>query len=433
MSLDLSAGVPDPTGAHSIGRLPMSTLRRPTAVDLDGQWRFQLLEHPTAELTDGWESVTVPELWTMREPTDGPHYTNVPMPFEEIPPDLPRRNPTGVYQREFANPGSQPGERVILRVGAAESYLRVFVNGSLIGSASDSHLASEFDITDYLHDDDNVLTLVVTKYSLGSYLEDQDHWWHGGISRSVDLVVVPKVRIDDVVVGADFDAATGHGSLALEVITTGIAQMENHGYTVSANLGVPEVREYTAPVVGRLETMTLPKPPDVRTERPPARMPDGFMDLLSIRAAGAPVPERLAQAAAIFGQTRTHAVPSGRARLTASDLQVAPWSAESPTLYPLVVSLLDAEGAVVDQLTQQIGFRRVEIVGRDLLINGKRVLIQGVARHDHHPQTGRVLTHADLERELQAIKLANINAIRTSHYPNDPYVLDLCDEYGLYV
>ncbi|MCL2594095.1 MAG: DUF4981 domain-containing protein [Promicromonosporaceae bacterium] len=429
MGINLTTGVPDLLGAHSVNRLPMGTLHRPATLNLDGEWEFQLLERPDAPLGAAWKRVTVPELWTMREAIDGPHYTNVPMPFEEVPPHLPRRNPTGVYRRTVACE-VRPGARSILRVGAAESYLRVFVNGVLIGSASDSHLASEFDVTDYLVTGENELTLVVTKYSLGSYLEDQDHWWHGGVARSVDLVVVPEVRLTDMVAAADFDPATGLGSLALEVTTEGIAHLEEHGYTLRIEA---LDTEHVVEVVGRLETMTLPKPPDVRSERPPARMPDGFMDLLSIRAAGAPVPERLAQVAAIFGQTRTHTVPSGRARLVFEACKVQPWSAERPVLYPLVVTLHDATGVELDRVEQRVGFRRVEVVGRDLLINGQRVLIQGVARHDHDPQTGRVLSREALTAELQLIKRSNINAIRTSHYPNDPYVLDLCDEYGLYV
>lgn len=179
--------------------------------------------------------------------------------------------------------------------------------------------------------------------------------------------------------------------------------------------------------------MTLPKSIDERGSKPSPRFPSDFMDLLSIRAAGAEVPARFEAIAKNFAQTVTHDISAGRARFERDGLDVAPWTAETPHLENVVVRLLDAGGKIVDEVSVRIGFRRVEIRGRDLLVNGQRILIQGVARHDVDPRTGRVMTRESLLKELSLMKRSNINAVRTAHYPNDPVFLDLCDEIGFYV
>lgn len=428
-STDFTAMPADFSGLHPVGRLPMTSLRRPVDVDLDGSWDFQLLERPDAPVSDVWGKTTVPGLWTMSEPTDPPHYTNVPMPFDEIPPELPKRNPTGLYRRNFES-SPEPGNRAILHVGAAESALRVFINGAPVGLSTDSHLAAEFDITEHIAQGSNEIMLVVTKFSAESYLEDQDHWWQAGITRPVYIYTVPEVRIDDVVAVPDYDADSGKGSLTVDIVTTGLAHLSAVDWSVQvAVLG----REETLPIAPRRATMTLPKPTDERASKPSPRFPSDFMDLLSIQAAGAEVPERFAAIAGNFAQTVTHETAAGKARFERKELDVAPWTAETPHLESLVVRLLDAEGKVVDEVGLRIGFRRVEIRGRDLLVNGRRILIQGVARHDVDPRTGRVMTRDSLLAELSLMKRNNVNAVRTAHYPNDPVFLDLCDEIGFYV
>ncbi|WP_432246172.1 glycoside hydrolase family 2 TIM barrel-domain containing protein (plasmid) [Arthrobacter sp. G.S.26] len=419
----------DVTGLHPVGRLPMTSLRRPADVDLNGVWDFQLLERPDAPGSDDWGATTVPGLWTMSDPTDPPHYTNVPMPFDEIPPALPRRNPTGVYRR-VVDLSPAPGHRTILHVGAAESLLRVMVNGVPVGLSNDSHLAAEFDLTDVVTQGRNELVLVVTKFSAESYLEDQDQWWHGGITRPVFIYTVPEVHIEDVVVLADYDARDGKGSLTVEVVTAGLAHLTTvdcHAEVIA--LGTAE----TQPIGPRRAAQTLPKPSDERGNKPAAHLPADFMDLLSIRAAGAAVPERFAAIAGAFAQTVTHETSAGRARFERAGLDVAPWTAETPHLEELTVRLRGADGKILDEVIVRIGFRRVEIRGRDLLVNGRRILVQGVNRHDFDPRTGRIMTRESLLEELSLMKRNNINAVRTSHYPNDPVFLDLCDEIGLYV
>ncbi|MGW0246160.1 glycoside hydrolase family 2 TIM barrel-domain containing protein [Nocardia goodfellowii] len=427
--LDLTAMPYDDSGFHSVGRLPMHGIRRVAEIDLDGDWEFQLLETPGQRLGDQWRRVVVPELWTMREDSDRPHYTNVPMPFDEVPPQIPRRNPTGVYRREFdlADPGER---RVVLHVGAAEGLLRAFVNGRPVGLSTDSHLAAEFDVTDACVPGANTVTLAVSKWSSVSYLEDQDQWWQSGISRSVFLYTVPVQRLADIVVHADFEPETARGALRVEIATAGLDQLSESTWSVQVEaLG----RTVTLPVAPRRSAPSLPLPTDDRSVRPQPRMPGDFMELLSLKAADAPIPERLAPFASRFGQALEPVSAAGTAELAWDDLAIAPWTAETPGLYALVVRLVAPDGTVTDEYRTRMGFRRVRIEGRDLLVNGERILIQGVNRHDVDPRTGRVFTRDALLADLALLKRCNFNAIRASHYPNDPEFLALCDEIGFYV
>ncbi|MEA2629905.1 MAG: beta-galactosidase, partial [Chloroflexota bacterium] len=164
------------------GRLPMHSVAHAERLPLDGRWRFQLLEGPDHEAGPDWDEADVPGLWTMAGTWDQPHYTNVQMPFEGRPPEIPERNPTGVYEREFQVPQEWAGRRIVLHVGAAESVLLVALNGAEIGVGKDAHLASEFELTGLLRPGTNTLNLRVVKWSDATYVEDQDQWWHGGIS-----------------------------------------------------------------------------------------------------------------------------------------------------------------------------------------------------------------------------------------------------------
>ncbi|MQA33756.1 glycoside hydrolase family 2 TIM barrel-domain containing protein [Modestobacter roseus] len=407
----------------------MHSLRREPEVPLDGLWDFQLLPSPTAARSNRWATVQVPELWTMREPADPPHYTNVPMPFDEVPPAVPRANPTGVYRRTVSL-SLRPGRRTVLHVGAAEGLLRAFVNGRPVGLSSDSHLAAEFDVTDAVVEGPNTVELVVSKWSAVSYLEDQDQWWQAGISRSVFLYSVPEVHLADLRVVADLDPATGRGSLQATVQTNGLAHLRDVEHTLQVEvLG----RTEEVPVAPRVTAPTLPRGGDDRSTRPEPRLPADFMDLVSLNAASAPIPPEFRATPGMLGQQHRSSSPAGTAVVFLGDLDVRPWSAETPHLEELVVRLVDGGGEVVDETRTRIGFRRVRIEGPDLLVNGRRVLIQGVNRHDVDPCTGRVLSQERQLAELSLLKRCNVNAIRTAHYPNDPSFLDLCDRLGFYV
>jgi beta-galactosidase len=429
---DLTAMPWDDSGFHAVGRMPMHGLRRPAEIDLDGAWDFQLLASPTAPVGEIWKTIDVPGLWTMSEPADRPHYTNVEMPFDEVPPHVPARNPTGVYRRSFTL-RPEPGRRVVLRVGAAEGLLRVFVNGRPVGTSADSHLAAEFDITDACAaspSGEQRVELVVSKWSSVSYVEDQDQWWQAGLSRSVSVYTVADKRLADLKVVADFDPATRRGTLTVDVTTAGLDGPGVGGWTVLVDV---VGQRTSAPVTPRRPAPRLPPLTDDRSSRPPSLIPPDLMHLPSMLAADAPIPAQWEPAAAMMRQSLRPPPVAGTAVLELTDLDVEPWSAESPHLQRLVVRLADQDGRVVDESTVQVGFRRVRIDGRDLLVNGRRILVQGVDRHDVDPVTGRVVTPDRLLAELTLLKRFNVNAIRTSHYPNDPLFLELCDEIGFYV
>ncbi|MFP3463866.1 glycoside hydrolase family 2 TIM barrel-domain containing protein [Leifsonia sp. SIMBA_070] len=421
----------DRSGLHAVNRLMTSTLRRPAELSLDGVWQFQLLPSDTAPSTGAWQDVVVPSLWTMSSEEDRPQYTNVPMPFEEVYPTVPAHNPVGVYRREFEfTPGS--GRRPILHVGAAEGYLRVTVNGIPVGTSGDSHLAAEFDLNGVLVEGTNLLELSVSKWSSASYLEDQDQWWQSGISRPVYLYSITDISLADVSVVADFDPESRLGSLSVVAATSGL----KHQPAVEHSIRIRVLGETRSTgIAARTPTKTMPPPERDRSERPPQRFPEDFMDMLSLTAADAPPPPEFIAPASAVGDTtpQTAQADPGCARVDLTQLHVKPWSAESPELEDLVVELLNPDGDVVDSTALRIGFRRVRVEGRNLLVNGEPILIQGVNRHDVDPVTGRVMTRERFMSELALLKRFNVNAIRTSHYPNDPVFLDLCDEYGFYV
>ncbi|WP_284984472.1 glycoside hydrolase family 2 TIM barrel-domain containing protein [Arthrobacter sp. efr-133-TYG-118] len=407
----------------------MHSLRRLPELILDGEWSFQLLPTFEHELGPEWTSVTVPELWTMREPEDPPHYTNIDMPFDLVPPYIPETNPTGVYRKTFRLDATGE-DRIILHVGAAEGYLQVFLNGDPVGESTDSHLAAEFDITDFCVPGFNEVELRVAKWSFHTYLEDQDQWWQAGISRPVEIHRVPRVGLRDVVVRADFDPDQGTGSLEVVASTSGLEYEEERTHSIRVMaLGLQAAQG----VVPRSRPQTIPAGVADRSARPPQSLPDGFMDILSLSAARVAMPPPLAQAAQFMNPGAESAAIPGSSKVRLDDLDVQPWSAERPHLETVVVELLDDAGAVIDRTEVRTGFRRVEIVGRDLLVNGRRIWIQGVNRHDFNPDTGRVLSRDDMIADLSLLKRFNFNAVRTSHYPNDPVFLDLCDEFGIYV
>lgn len=365
----------------SWGRLPMNAVdRRSGALSLDGSWRFQLLPTPTSAPGLAWSSLQVPGSWTTQDTDDLPQYTNFKMPWGEFPPTSPDANPTGVYEREVDVPAEWAGRRIVLQVGAAESVLLVHVDGRPVGVSKDSHLAAEFDLSDVVRPGERaLLRLTVVKWSDASHLEDQDQWWHAGINRSVLLYATDPLRLADVTVRTRCD-----GGLRVD------CQVRDAGGAL------PQGWYVTGELDGQLLTQ------DAEYER--FKEEDGRVsDFL------------------------------GEARLTTVVAGVRAWTAETPELYELTVRLHRADGSVADTSHHRVGFREVEIRGRDLLLNGERVYIRGVNRHDFHPLTGRTVSYDDMRADLVTLKRFGFNAIRTAHYPNDPTLLDLADELGFYV
>ena len=440
----------------SLNRLPMHSVPHGDRVPLDGQWQFQLLPSPESEPGPEWGAAAVPGCWTMSgygDVSDLPHYTNVQMPFPGQPPEPPAANPTGVYRREFDLPAAwSDGRRVVLHVGAAESVLIVTLNGTDIGISKDSHLAAEFDVSMFVRPGANELTLRVVKWSDASFIEDQDQWWHGGITRPVFLYSTPRVHMADIraIAGLTEDLATGTLELAVQVAFDGAAA--GTGWTVRAKLG-----EAVLPAGGPLESaagegaaahptamwtagnanpgevpVTVPTTgpqPSRAHERPMSRHRTALTGKL---VAGIEfTPEEAAQWA--IEATELRKPLDGRVTMSAQIPGVRRWSAEQPALYPIEVMLCSPAGAVVEEAHLRVGFRRVEISGLHLLINGKAVLIRGVNRHDFDRRTGRVIDPAETRADLVLMKRFGFNAVRTSHYPNDPTLLDCADELGMYV
>lgn len=388
----------------ALRRLSTGTVRHAAAspaLSLDGTWQFMLFERPDdvpAEIigsgdalasclpAEDWREVAVPGNWTMQGVEDIPHYTNIQMPFEGPPPHLPSRNPTGVYRRSFEVPADWGDTQTVLSIGGADSVHGVYVNGHFVGYGTDARLASEYDVSRVVVPGGNDIAIVVVRYSAHSYIEDQDAWWMPGLHRSVFIESRPPVRLADVVIDADWDCEESTGSLRV-VAEVGFGEHVRSGYRTRLSLdGASGHRVLT----------------DVES------------DVAYVHA----------EPYVFTGFTSRSELPG---------LPVAPWSAEAPVLYTCVIELLDAQGHIVDRAVQRVGFRHVEIRGEDLLVNGQRVWIHGVNRHDHHPDRGTAVTIEDMRADLIQMRRHNITAIRTSHYPNAPEFYDLCDELGFYV
>jgi beta-galactosidase len=385
----------DPT-LLQLNRLPMHVpLSGAPRRSLDGEWSLEMFEHPDAvpgaAITGSRRrasTVAVPGNWTMQDLggfVDLPHYTNVQMPFPGPPPRLPDRNATGVYRRRFTLPAVWTRRRTILHVGGAESVHAVYVNGSFVGYGTDSRLPSEYDVSDFVAAGENEIAIVVIRFSAHSYIEDQDQWWMAGLHRSVWVESRRRTSIVDLPVTATYEPASGSGRVAVRT-------------TVDFDAD---------PVAGWKVRTTLTDPRD--------RPVDASLD---------DVPHE-------------HARPyvfTGFAVEATFDLRRAvPWSAEAPHRYTVTVELIDPRGRTIQTETQRIGVRSIEVRDRKLLVNDEPVWIFGVNRHDHHPDRGKAVTADDIRADLVEMRRHNINAIRTSHYPNDDVFYDLCDELGFYV
>ena len=388
-------------------------------VPLDGQWRFQLLPRPDADPSATWGEIAVPGCWTMQGTSDHPHYLNVRMPFGDLPPRVPAANPTGLYEREVEVPERWAGRRIVLHVGAAESVLIARFNGQEAGIGKDSHLAAEFDVTELVRPGPNTVSLTVIKWSDASFVEDQDQWWHGGITRPVYLYATDAVHLADVRAIPTLGEDLASGALEVRAEVDFAGRTPDPGWTVEARLG-----DLTS-------LLTAPVPHAGRHEGPrPSRHRRVLADRV-ISSATLTEEERTVLWPRLYEELAPASV--GRVTLQADVTDIRPWSSELPVLYPLDVTLRSPAGLAVESFTLRVGFRRVEIEGLDLLINRKRVFIRGVNRHDFDQHTGRVISETSMRDDLVTMKRFGFNAVRTSHYPNDPAFLDLCDELGLYV
>lgn len=408
----------------AVNREPMLNLLHEDVVSLDGQWDFQLLRSPDETPGKRWATIPVPGLWTM-QPTseifwDKPIYTNVQMPFEELPPFVPIENPTGIYERDFTIIDSWLKKRVVIQIGGFESCAILTINGEEVGMAKDSRLAADFDISSFIKPGKNRIQIKVVKWSDATYIEDQDQWWHGGITRSVKLFATPKVHLARFypTLGLKPDGKTG--TLDLRAFIAAAQGESFNGYSLTVTLeGLAKPKSASQSV----ETVERPNWTEMIPE---------LREISSAFFHGEYWDGKVPPSVAKIMQQVEPPTP-GLVKIAMEFPNVKAWSAETPHLYWLKVELKNSDGVVVESFTQKVGFRSVKIVGRDLLVNGKRVIIYGMNRHDFNRKTGRVLSYNDMKADLLELKKFNFNAIRTSHYPNDPALLDLADELGFYV
>jgi len=351
---------------------------------LNGNWRFAFspnasavpvgFEQPGYDVS-GWKEIKVPADW-QTEGYDQPRYNNITYPFPANRPLIPHEsNPVGSYRRVIEVPQSWMGSDVILHIGAAGSAYYVWVNGQQVGYSEDSKLPAEFAITRFIRPGNNTIAIQVYRWSDGSYLEDQDFWRVSGIEREVFLMAAPRTRVRDFFVHAGLDEHFAKGKLAVDVAVT------------------PATAATSARIV----------------------LLDGNQQLLELSRAVAP-----------GDAERT-------VTLSATVPGVKPWTAETPNLYMLLVELYDDRGRIIQSTWSRIGFRTVEIRRGLVMVNGQPITLRGVNRHEHDPETFHVISLESMERDIQLMKQANVNALRTSHYPNDPRLYELADRYGLYV
>lgn len=337
-----------------------------------------------------WKTIPVPSNWELKG-FGQPIYTNITYPFKPVdPPNTPQDdNPIGQYIRDFDLPEDWKGMQVTLHFGGVSSAMYVWVNGTQVGYSEDSRLPAEFDISPYVQPGNNKLAVQVYRWSDGSYLEDQDHWRLSGIHRDVWLMAAPNVQVYDAHVRTEMDEQYQDGTLLIRPEVKVFDDVDYENWTLEAQLydDGSEVLE---------EPLAISARAAIEKNYPPRG--NARFDLLS---ATVPKPKK--------------------------------WTAETPHLYDLVLSLKDESGRVRDSRSSKIGFREIEIRGGEFLVNGQPVLLYGVNRHDHDRYTGKVVSRDAMRKDVEMMKQFNFNAVRTSHYPNDPYFYDLCDEYGLYV
>ena len=358
----------------------------PWRVSLNGRWRFHLAPAPerapdgfwSPEFDDaGWGDLPVPGCWQMHG-HGRPHYTNVVYPFPIDPPRVPSENPTGCYRRSFWLPEEWAGMQVRLRFEGVDSCFTVWVNGVEAGMSKGSRLPAEFDASSLVRPGRNTLAVRVVQWSDGSYLEDQDMWWLSGIFRDVSLVAFPRVHIAD-----------------LGVVTH---RLDDRAATVRVATEVANVGSVSA-------TRSL--------------------GALLLDAYGREVARAEAHAVAIA---------VGECAYSLLELEVRdphPWSPEDPSLYTLIVTLQGEDGGPGQSVGLRVGLREVSVRDGVLLLNGRPIKLRGVNRHEHHPTLGRSIPIETMVEDIVLMKRHNVNAVRTSHYPDDPRWYDLCDRYGI--
>ncbi|HQV60567.1 MAG TPA: glycoside hydrolase family 2 TIM barrel-domain containing protein [Chitinophagaceae bacterium] len=373
---------------------------------LNGNWKFNWVKDPdqrpqqfyALNYDDSqWDDFRIPASWELNG-YGLPIYVNQPYDFaghnlrygKMNPPfDIPaNNNPVGSYRKIILLPSAFKGKQIFLHVGNAKSCLFVWVNGKKVGYSEDSKLAAEFDITNFVKEGENLIAFQVYRWSDASYLECQDMFRFSGIERDVFLYCTNKLNIRDANIEATLDNSYTNGFLSVNT----------------------EIDNY------KLEKGYLSK------------MDSFTLELQFLDPAGKIVyQDKTHDFKTVLGNYKT------QVQFSTVITNVMSWNAEIPNLYTLFIILKDKDGNMLEVVPQRIGFKKVEIKGTDFLVNGQRVFLKGVNRHEHHPRKGHTLSKDDMRKDMEMMKRLNINAVRNSHYPPDPYWMELCDEYGLYV
>ncbi len=363
-------------GHHSIWKM-----------SLNGSWKFSFSE--TYEQRDlrsddsDWETITVPGVWELQG-YGTPYYLafDYPPAISKRKSQIPRIDhsdtPTGIYQRSFLLPESWKDRTVYIHFGAVKSAMTLFVNGQEVGYSQGSMTPAEFVLDEYLTDGLNSLRVEVCRYSDGTYLEDQDMWFFSGIYREVYLYAEPETHIRDLFVRSELDSNYEHARLLIDIQIRNSSRNNSHG---------------------SVEMLLF----------------DGTESFLGSV-------NYTVRSQSIVRLDTTYQIPSPNL-----------WSAEIPNLYRLVFVLKDMQGHILETKSLQTGFRQIEIKDEQILCNGRAIAIRGVNRHEFDPDYGHALPKERYIEDIIIMKQHNINSIRMSHYPNDPYLYELCDEFGLYV
>ena len=378
-----------------------SDCARPWFLSLDGDWKFHWSPDPQSRPAGfyqpdfdvtGWDEIPVPGNWQMHG-YGVPLYVNIKYPFHKDPPRVmgeppedftsyKHRNPVGSYRRTFTVPADWKGRQVFLQFDGVDSAFYLWINGQQVGYSQGSRTPALFNVTGSLRDGENVLAVEVYRYSDGSYLEDQDFWRLSGIFRPVYLWSTADLAIRDFFVRTDLDDDYRDATMQVDVEIANSSQTPR-ACTIEVSLLDGDGQVVAETVVGNLTadagTTTPASTPTVPLEDP------------------------------------------------------AKWTAESPNLYKLLLELQDADGKTIEVISHNVGFRKVEVRDGQLLVNGQPIYLKGVNRHEHDPVTGHAVSVESMVRDVVLMKQFNVNAVRTSHYPDDPRWYDLCDRFGLYV
>jgi len=389
---------------HAYGFLASEKASNLTVQSLNGIWKFKWSPDPQSRpmdfykenySTENCDDILVPGNWELQG-FGTPIYTNFTYPFKRDPPKVTsepeksytsflQRDPVGSYITSFSIPENWNNKQVFINFGGVQSAMYVWVNGKKVGYSENSMSPAEFDITNFIRKGENKLAVEVYKWCDGSYLEDQDMWRLSGIFRDVDLIARPKTYISDFFVKAVPDNSFDNANLSIDLNIDNRSTQNTHGLHVDA-----EVSGFSAQG-DRIDFSFTGKVPVVQKSK------QASLELKSL-----------------IKQPRL-------------------WSAETPDLYHLTLKLKDSKNEIVDKAECYFGVRKIEVRGDVFYINGKAVKLKGVNRHEQHPRTGKHVSRNTMIRDLELMKQANINMIRTCHYPDDPLFYELCDQYGFYV